>query len=150
MRGGWGVIGDGRGEFWAGIGVGSLVSCLHRKLISTYMKPETLFSDIFTRDFKAEGIMPLDLYSAGFPCQPFSRNGLRQGVADAQGRGVVILRIIEYLLERRPRSYILENVKDRCWICLFEVPSRSHKMHTSLHFMWCTTRSLNRGRSARI
>ena len=34
-----------------------MVSCLHRKLISTYMKPESLCSDIFTREFKAEGVV---------------------------------------------------------------------------------------------
>ena len=101
--------------FGAGVfGSGRLGLPSHRNLISTYMKPQYLFGDVFTRDFNAEGVMPLDLYSAGFPCQPFSRIGLRQGVADKRGRGVVILRIMEYLQERRPRSYILENVKDRC------------------------------------
>lgn len=52
-----------------------------------------------------------DLYVAGFPCQPFSAMGLRQGVRDPQGRGTIIEHIIAALMEKTPAAFILENVR---------------------------------------
>jgi len=52
-----------------------------------------------------------DLYVAGFPCQPFSTMGSRQGVRDKLGRGLLINHIIATLAAKRPRAFLLENVK---------------------------------------
>ena len=70
--------------------------------------PKRFFDDITLRDPKTTP--PCDLYVAGFPCQPFSKAGLRQGTNDATGRGSIFDHIIPYLRAHRPRAVILENV----------------------------------------
>lgn len=52
-----------------------------------------------------------DVLIAGFPCQPYSIAGLRQGLEDAKGRGQVFLSILEILQKVRPKAFLLENVK---------------------------------------
>ena len=37
---------------------------------------------------KPEDIPPYNILCAGFPCQPFSTMGKRQGFADTKGRGI--------------------------------------------------------------
>ena len=49
-----------------------------------------------------------DVISAGFPCQAFSRVGLRQGYRDA--RGQVIFHLIQLCWVLRPRFMVLECV----------------------------------------
>ena len=83
--------------------------------------PKRFFEDITIRDpFAAP---PCDLYVAGFPCQPFSRAGLRQGVDDVKGRGTIFEHILSYLRAHRPRAVILENVaglKDKVFADTFK------------------------------
>lgn len=50
-----------------------------------------------------------DILAAGFPCQPYSNAGLRQGFADH--RGNIFFHIVEILRVKRPAAFILENVK---------------------------------------
>ena len=50
----------------------------------------------------------VDLYTAGPPCQSFSKNGNRLGVHDP--RGVVFLRLVETIRTVLPRCFVLENV----------------------------------------
>lgn len=50
-----------------------------------------------------------DLFLAGFPCQPFSIIGKRQGFRDV--RGTLFFEIIRILKAKRPRAVLLENVK---------------------------------------
>ncbi len=50
-----------------------------------------------------------DLLLAGFPCQPFSIIGQRKGFEDA--RGTLFFEIARLLDEKRPRAFVLENVK---------------------------------------
>lgn len=50
-----------------------------------------------------------DVYTAGFPCQSFSTEGLHRGEEDPRGR--VIWSILEYIKQRKPRIFVLENVK---------------------------------------
>lgn len=50
-----------------------------------------------------------DLLLAGFPCQPFSIIGKRDGLRDS--RGTLIYEIARILAERRPRAFVLENVR---------------------------------------
>ena len=50
-----------------------------------------------------------DLLFAGFPCQPFSIIGQRQGLADP--RGTLFYEVLRIIRDKRPRGVILENVK---------------------------------------
>ncbi len=50
-----------------------------------------------------------DILTAGFPCQPFSIIGQGQGFADT--RGTLFFEIERILADKRPRAFLLENVK---------------------------------------
>ena len=52
----------------------------------------------------------VDAVVAGFPCQPFSRLGLRCGVHDARGRGTLVEHTLAYVRCHLPPIVILENV----------------------------------------
>jgi DNA (cytosine-5)-methyltransferase 1 len=57
----------------------------------------------------AEDIPDHDLLFAGFPCQPFSIMGDLKGFEDA--RGTLFFEIARILEAKRPRAFVLENVK---------------------------------------
>ncbi len=50
-----------------------------------------------------------DMLFAGFPCQPFSIIGERKGFEDA--RGTLFFEIARVLAAKRPKAFLLENVK---------------------------------------
>lgn len=54
-------------------------------------------------------IPPFDLFTGGFPCQPFSQVGLGHGEQDT--RGTLFHDIIRICGAKRPRHILLENVK---------------------------------------
>ena len=54
-------------------------------------------------------ISDFDLLCAGFPCQSFSVAGRRKGLADS--RGTLFFEIARILTDKRPRYFLLENVK---------------------------------------
>ena len=59
-----------------------------------------------------DSLKPVDVLTAGFPCQPFSAAGEKKGFADE--RGQVFRHIIRLLREfgpRKPRVLLLENVQ---------------------------------------
>lgn len=73
-----------------------------------------LLADI--RDIDTNEIPDFDILLAGFPCQPFSNAGKRQGVDDENGRGTLFEechRIIAAKIEagHRPQAFLFENVR---------------------------------------
>lgn len=62
------------------------------------------------REVKAEELPNFDVLLGGFPCQPFSLIGKRDGLADP--RGQLFNEIVRILNAKRPRAFVLENVKN--------------------------------------
>lgn len=67
------------------------------------------YGDITTLDPKI--IPDFDILCAGFPCQTFSIAGEKKGFEDAT-RGTLFFDICRILKEKRPKVFILENVKN--------------------------------------
>jgi hypothetical protein len=80
-----------------------------RKFIEHYHSPTTLLADVASDEFATSD--GADILIAGFPCQPFSAAGLQQGIADQQGRGLIITHLMSWLRTHLPACFVLENVK---------------------------------------
>jgi DNA (cytosine-5)-methyltransferase 1 len=100
-----------RGQFQMAFACDSYRPC--RKLIRQChrngTKPKTILKDIVKR--RSAALPDHDVYIAGFPCQPFSVMGAHEGLHDSQGRGKIIFLIIKASAQKRPRAFLLENVK---------------------------------------
>lgn len=57
----------------------------------------------------SEVIPDFDVLLGGFPCQPFSSAGLKKGFADT--RGTLFFEIERIMRDKRPKAFLLENVK---------------------------------------
>lgn len=68
---------------------------------------ETPAGDITKID--AADIPDFDILLGGFPCQPFSQAGLHKGFEDT--RGTLFFEIERILNKKRPKGFLLENVK---------------------------------------
>ena len=84
--------------------------------IKANYKPEIIFGDkdglfkdgdITKRNI--DDVPDIDLYIAGFPCQPFSSAGDRRGLNDP--RGTVFYSCLKVIEKKQPKYFILENVK---------------------------------------
>lgn len=58
---------------------------------------------------EAKEIPDFDILLGGFPCQPFSQAGLKKGFSDT--RGTLFFEIERILKEKKPKAFLLENVK---------------------------------------
>lgn len=58
-----------------------------------------------------EMLPDFDLFTGGFPCQPFSTVGLLHGEDDKYGRGTLMYDIIRICAVKKPKYILLENVK---------------------------------------
>lgn len=58
---------------------------------------------------EARDIPNFDILLGGFPCQPFSQAGLKKGFSDT--RGTLFFEIERIIKEKKPRAFLLENVK---------------------------------------
>lgn len=76
-----------------------------------YQKNFDIFpkEDIFGLDISQ--IPKFDILISGFPCQSFSQSGKQQGFAD-KTRGTIFFKLLEILKEKKPKYFILENVKN--------------------------------------
>ena len=81
---------------------------LCRKVLRSVHEPRVVYDDVKKRGVKD---MPqVDLYTAGFPCQPFSSAGKGEGRRDEQGRGLIFDHVLKYINEKLPKCFVLENV----------------------------------------
>ena len=62
------------------------------------------------RDVDIKSLPEFDILLAGFPCQPFSVIGKRDGLDDP--RGQLFNEVVRFLNTRRPKAFVLENVKN--------------------------------------
>jgi len=74
-----------------------------------FSEPKLIIKDIWKVETK--DIPHFDILLGGFPCQAFSIAGYRKGFKDEE-KGNLFFRIIEILEERKPRAFLLENVKN--------------------------------------
>lgn len=58
-----------------------------------------------------EDLPDFDLFTGGFPCQPFSQVGMQQGEKDPYGRGTLMYDILRICKAKKPKYILLENVK---------------------------------------
>ena len=58
---------------------------------------------------ESNSIPDFDVLLGGFPCQPFSSAGLKKGFADT--RGTLFFEIERIMRDKRPKVFLLENVK---------------------------------------
>lgn len=79
-----------------------------RLSIEANYHPKQIFSDIRKRDHKT--LPNIDVYVCGFPCQPFSLIGDKQGLEDK--RGNIMYHCIKVIKYKKPKLFILENVKN--------------------------------------
>ncbi len=63
-------------------------------------------------DVKCDDIPNFDIMLAGWPCQPFSLAGYRQGFEDEQGRGTLFFELERIFKKKKPKVLFLENVKN--------------------------------------
>lgn len=71
------------------------------------------FKEIDERDIRLvdpHTLPEFDVLLAGFPCQPFSMIGKRDGLSDP--RGQLFNEVVKFLDARKPRAFVLENVKN--------------------------------------
>ncbi len=83
---------------------------------TTYAKNFQIPAHLFNDDIRK--IAPLevpqhDILCAGFPCQPFSQAGNKKGFEDGDKseRGNLFFNILDILEAKRPKAFILENVR---------------------------------------
>lgn len=68
---------------------------------------DNFIGDIF--QLKNEDIPDFDFLFGGFPCQPFSAGGKRNGFADT--RGTLFFEVERIIRHKKPQGFILENVE---------------------------------------
>jgi DNA (cytosine-5)-methyltransferase 1 len=64
------------------------------------------------REVEPTDVPDVDGYCFGFPCQPFSTAGYKQGFNDTKGRGSLFFEVMRIVHEKHPRFLFAENVKN--------------------------------------
>lgn len=76
--------------------------------IKANYNPEKIYNDITMRNHSE--LPDTDIYVCGFPCQPFSLMGHKEGTNDP--RGNIMKECISVIKRKQPNIFILENVKN--------------------------------------
>ncbi|ADQ85191.1 DNA cytosine methyltransferase [Methylovorus sp. MP688] len=108
-------------ELFSGIG-GFRLACDNKNIRTVFANDiKTLACDVYASQFGTsvlhrgdikdffDKIPDHDLLTAGFPCQPFSSAGKKEGIRDP--RGTLFQSIVKTLDKNKPKYFILENVK---------------------------------------
>jgi len=83
----------------------------HCRTVIAHRHPTAvIYDDVTTVDH--ELCPSVDVFTSGFPCQPFSREGLKLGTKD--DRGKIGKDVIKYIQRQKPKTFILENVPTIC------------------------------------
>ena len=78
---------------------------------ANYPKNRLLEKDVRELSVAGDKLPPVDILTAGFPCQSFSQAGDRKGFDDERGKLFFeIIRIIQEFGDNKPRMLLLENV----------------------------------------
>lgn len=75
-----------------------------------FSNPFLTLKDI--NDIDASSLPDFDILTGGFPCQPFSIAGNRQGFDDDKNRGNLFFTIMNIVKVKKPKVVVLENVKN--------------------------------------
>jgi DNA (cytosine-5)-methyltransferase 1 len=62
------------------------------------------------KNIKSSSIPDFEIFTGGFPCQPYSLAGNKEGLTDV--RGTLFFDIVRILGEKHPGAFLLENVKN--------------------------------------
>lgn len=79
-----------------------------RRTLQANHPADIVYTDLRRRDLHA--VPQVDVYIAGFPCQPFSLAGLQHGFMAHGGNGLLFFDILAYIKLKQPIIFILENV----------------------------------------
>lgn len=72
--------------------------------------PGTKLSEEDVKEVKTSDVPDFDIFTGGFPCQPYSLAGNKEGLADV--RGTLFFDIVRILKDKKPKAFLLENVKN--------------------------------------
>ena len=110
-----------------------------RKSILANYEPKDIPHDITKRDNTK--LTSAGLYIAGFPCQPFSRAGLKKGFEDNKN-GHTFSHISDYINIVFPKAFMLENVEDvqthdegKTMICILKELHKSDRYNIHINTM---------------
>ena len=96
-------------------GVKFIFECEKDPVALKFMKANGMTAEYFYEDATSDEFYRLaphvEVFVCGFPCQPWSSAGLRWGIDDPKGRGIVVLHLLRYIRDRQPRVVVLENVR---------------------------------------
>ncbi|MDA2423200.1 DNA (cytosine-5-)-methyltransferase [Bacillus sp. 007/AIA-02/001] len=106
------------------------------KALTNNFKHENLVGDI--KNVETKDIPDFDVLLAGFPCQPFSSAGNRQGFSDT--RGTLFFEIERILADKRPYAFILENVEG---LVTHEIENKNDKYGRTLKIILSKLEQLN-------